>query len=315
MTNSILPLEPMTPISCGRLPTGEDWGYQLKWDGVRMISRIDSSGAVELFSRKMLSKKDVYPEIVARLKNLPADLYQGGLVLDGEAVVFDPAVGRPVFQLALQRERSQASRVVRQRWPVTYVLFDILYQDGEDLRSLPYLDRHRRLTGLFPERSPNLFVSDLFPDGEALWRWVEEHSWEGVVAKRLSSPYRTGKKHADWYKKKTALLLDVSIVGIVMRGGQPASMVMMDQHAYLGRVSLGLNDRDKQQLLQYAERYGGAPSPFANLPAELTRERIVWLKQPFPCRVTGLEITAAGLLRHPKLVNFALSSSHSSSPN
>jgi len=307
MTSNILPLEPMTPIRCERLPTGEDWGYQLKWDGVRIISRIDGSGTVDLFSRKMLNKNDVYPEIVSLLKELlPAEHIQGGLVLDGEAVVFDPALGRPVFQLALQRERSLASRTVRQRWPVTYVLFDILYHDGADLRSLPYLERHHRLTSLLPERRPNLFVSDLFPDGEALWRWVEEHGWEGVVAKRLSSPYRSGKKHSDWYKKKPALLLDVTIVGIVMRGGMPASMIMMDQHAYIGRVSLGLSDQDRLHLLKYTEKFGGAPSPFAALPAELARERIVWLSRPFPCRVTGLELTSAGLLRHPKLVNFRL---------
>jgi len=307
MTSSILPLEPMTPIRCERLPTGDEWGYQLKWDGVRIISHIDTSGSVHLYSRKMLGKNDVYPEIVALLQeHLPAEVRRGGLVLDGEAVVFDPQLQRPVFQLVLQRERSQASRIVRQRWPAAYVLFDILYIDGEDLRSLPYLERHRRLSGLLPERKPSLFVSDLFTDGEALWRWVEEHDWEGVVAKRLTSPYRSGKKHSDWYKKKTALLLDVSIVGIVMRSGQPASMVMMNEHGYLGRVSLGLSDRDKQMLLRYAEQYGGAPMPFASLPAELARERLVWLSRPFSCRVTGLEITAAGLLRHPKLMDFRL---------
>lgn len=303
----ILPLEPMKPISCERLPMGEEWGYELKWDGVRIISRIDSSGSVDLFSRNMLNKNDVYPEIITILQEtLTPEHYKGGLVLDGEAVVFDPTLNRPVFQLVLQRERSQASRIVRQRYPVIYVLFDILYMDGEDLRSLPYVTRRGRLSSLLSERKPTLFISDLFPDGGALWNWVEEHGWEGVVAKRLSSPYRTGKKHSDWYKKKTALLLDVTIVGIVMRSGQPASMVMMDQEAYIGRVSLGLSDQDKRQLQKYAERFGGAEPPFAALPAELTREQIVWLSQPFLCRVTGLEITAAGLLRHPKLVSFRL---------
>lgn len=306
-THDILPLDPMAPLRCEQLPEGEEWGYQLKWDGVRIISSIDGAGRVQLFSRKMLSKDHVYPEIIRMLGEVPPSSGSAGVtILDGEAVVFDPQLGRPVFQLALQRERSEASARTQQRWPITYVLFDILCRDGDDLRSLPYSERHRILLDAFPEKLPRLFVSDLFHDGAALWNWVEQMGWEGVVAKRLTSPYRTGKKHADWYKKKTALILDVSIIGIIVRGGHAASMVMLDRGSFLGRVSLGLDMADKAQLMRHAAAYGGAPAPFAKLPSELAKEQIIWLQRPFACRVTGLEITAAGLLRHPKIVSFKL---------
>lgn len=307
MTNRILPLDPMAPLRCEQLPEGEEWGYQLKWDGVRIISSIDSLGRIQLYSRKMLSKDMVYPEISRMLgEALDSDDVAGGIILDGEAVVFDPQLNRPVFQLALQRERSEASARTQQRWPITYVLFDILYRNGDDLRSLPYSERHRILQDVFPEMQPQLFVSDLFHDGAALWDWVEQKGWEGVVAKRLTSPYRPGKKHADWYKKKTAIILDVSIIGIIVRGGHAASMVMLDRGSFLGRVSLGLDTADKDQLMRYAAVYGGAPAPFSKLPSELAKDQIIWLQRPFTCRVTGLEITAAGLLRHPKIVRFEL---------
>lgn len=343
----ILPLEPMTPISCETLPSGEEWGYQLKWDGVRIISKIsigrnegsehrlehrsnhrsnhrsDSDHSehtdhrehsdmthpleIQLYSRKMLDKNLVYPEVVSLLREaVPPDLAAGGLILDGEVVVFDPEMQRPVFQLVLQRERFRASELARTKWPVTYVLFDLLYLNGEDLRPLPYSERHRRLQELFPERRSQLFVSDIFPDGASLWEWVSRNGWEGVVAKRLTSPYRIGKKHTDWYKKKTALLLDVTIAGVTIRGGHAASMVMLHDNMYLGRVSLGLDASDRERLLQYANTWGDAPPPFSRLPAELAKEEIIWLSKPFQTRVTGLEITAAGMLRHPKLVSFRL---------
>jgi len=319
MESDVLPLEPMAPIRCEALPEGDEWGYQLKWDGVRIISHIygkdeigSAVGAVDLYSRKMLNKNRVYPEIIRLLQGaLSPQTIAGGLILDGEAVVYDPQLQRPVFQLVLQRERSEASRLTQTRWPVTYVLFDILYRNGEDLRARPYSERHRILQELFPDRHPSLFVSDLFGDGELLWGWVEQNGWEGVVAKRLSSPYRIGKKHTDWYKKKTALLLDVKIVGIIVRGGHAASMVMIHEDMFLGRVSLGLNRHDKARLMDYAAVRGGAASPFPKLPAELTKDQIIWLREPFGCRVTGLEITAAGLLRHPKLVSFELPTSSS----
>lgn len=342
-TDRFLPFEPMTPIACDSLPEGDDWGYQLKWDGVRIISCINGSrvsgaddahdgarikralpdeartatskkrdaekgiGSIRLLSRKMLDKSRVYPEIIRYLRDsLTPEHTAGGIILDGEAVVFDPKLQRPVFQLVLQRERSEATNVALAKWPVVYVLFDILCLNGEDLRPLPYSERHRRLLALFPERRPHLFVSDLFSDGAALWDWVERNGWEGVVAKRLSAPYRSGKKHRDWFKKKTALTLDVTIAGIVVRGGQAASMVMLLGDVYVGRVSLGLSGDDRRRLLHYAGACGGARPPFSKLPAELSKEEIIWLNKPFRCRVTGLEITAAGVLRHPKLLSFDL---------
>lgn len=300
--------QPMTPIACNELPHGDEWGYQLKWDGVRILADIHyADRSIQLYSRQLLNKTAVYPEIVRMLDStLMTQQTSGGLVLDGEAVVFDPDKQRPVFQLALQRERSAGSSQIQKRYPVTYVLFDLLYMNGEDLRELPYSERHDQLKQLMPERLPQLFVSDLFSDGKLLWDWVQQQGWEGVVAKRLTSPYREGKKHADWFKKKTAIELDVSIFGLTVRGGYVASMLMRYEQAFIGKVSLGLNSEDKAHLMRYAERYGDGTNPFDKLPTELKKDKIVWLTKPFLCRVTGLELTSAGLLRHPKIVHFTL---------
>lgn len=328
--------EPMAPIASDELPLGPEWVYQLKWDGVRMLAEIKDNGSVQMHSRKLLSKNNVYPEIHHKLLEQAAAL--GPCLLDGEIVYWNGE--RPVFQKVLQRERAGGAR---QRPPVPmqadlahppslektnpwdehfgprlprlpdghmlYILFDLLSEEGIDLRPLPYQERYNRLAEkLEGLPSDSIILIDMYTDGEALWRWVDEHGWEGIVSKRLSSPYRQGKKHRDWLKKKTALLLDVGIIGVKRREGRAASLVMSDQGCFIGSVSLGLDEAMRQALgdmLQLKRKDAPSwPMPFASLPAELKGEDIIWLPSPLPCRVTGLELTSAGLLRHPKLVAF-----------
>ncbi|WP_229725545.1 ATP-dependent DNA ligase [Paenibacillus abyssi] len=299
----------MAPISDPLLPKGPEWGFQIKWDGVRILARIRRTGEVELYSRKLLLKNSVYPEITRLLSAKAAEL--GDCLLDGEIVYWDGE--RPNFQKVLQRERMRGTASAAgadQEGRIVYVLFDLLSEHGIDLRRLPYQERHERLAGKFASKEPELFVTDLFHDGDTLWQWVAERQWEGVVSKRLSSPYREGKKHRDWLKKKTALIIEVEIVGLKLREGKVASLVMALEGAYFGSVSLGLDEAMKrllhQQVISSAHSGSEAAgvSPFPALPKDLRGETIVWLKVPLPCRVTGLEMTSAGLLRHPKLVSF-----------
>ena len=293
-----LPREPMAPIARDDLPEGPDWGYQLKWDGVRGLAVVEN-GRAELYSRKLLRKDAVYPEIAARLSRL-----QGSYVLDGEIVWFDAALGRPVFQKVLQRERSRGAANAEAAAPLSYVLFDLLAANGEDLRRRPYAERYARLREQFPASGdPALFVTDLFADGKALWEWVEAHGWEGVVSKRLSAPYAEGKKHGDAYKKRAIRRFDAVCVGVVMRGGRAASLALTLNGAYFARASLGLTEASRALLTAYAARHPADASPFGGgaVPADLRRETVVWLARPFPVAVTGLEVTADGLLRHPKL--------------
>lgn len=289
----------MIPILKSELPTGDEWGYQLKWDGVRLIAQVDH-GEVRLYSRNMLPKTGVYPELAESLSQLSARC-----VLDGEAVVMHPVKGRPDFPSILKRERSAAGGR-RSRMPAAnalYVVFDLLQADDRDLRKLPYAERHRLLRELLPQPVGRLLPAELASDGASLWSWVETHGWEGVVSKRLSSPYREGKAHRDWFKRKTAQIYEVDIVGLTIRQGRVASLVMSLDGAYFGRVSLGLDEALKRTLAEYADACGDGPAPWPTQPADLRGERIRWLGRPFPCAVTGLEITDAGVLRHPKLAS------------
>src|SRR5690554_3497731 len=294
------PFEPMIPISKEDIPLGDDWGYQLKWDGVRIIAKIHE-GVVALYSRSRLNKNTVYPEMVHYL----SQAVNTSCILDGEMIVFDEQKQRPVFQKVLQRGRQ-----IRSSPSVSYVLFDILQLQEQDLSSLPYSQRFEHLKSLFPERSPQLFISDLFSNGPTLWEWVCEHQWEGMVSKKLSSPYRTGKKHQDSFKKKTAQYHHVSIIGIRLNKGIVASLVMTLEGQYFGKVSIGLNMLQKQRLVDYAQQHTSQSMPFKTMPRELIGNELIWLDKPFSCSVKGLEVTDAGLLRHPQIIDFTTSTSN-----
>lgn len=360
-----LPEHPMAPITINELPRGEDWGYQLKWDGVRILARIEGSASgrpsscnsvpldgscadIQLYSRNMLVKNAIYPEVVNLLSSLSRA--NDSCLLDGEVVWWDGE--RPNFQQVLKRERSRGghktssaqlppnvvdsrhaapNRVLEtargsasvdsslsERQPlsstsagaggIVYVLFDLLADESGDLRHLPYSERYQRLKQRYSSNHPRLIITDLFLDGEALWKWVESNRWEGVISKRLSSPYREGKKHRDWFKKKTALAIDVDIIGLKLRNGGIASLVMAYNGQYFGSVSLGLNEELRRTIAaafrSFQPESVGGRCPFPAIPDDLKRETIQWLPMSFKCRVTGLEITAAGQLRHPKLVTF-----------
>jgi len=291
----LLPKEPMAPISTEKIETGDDWGYQLKWDGVRILAGIEH-GQVSLYSRKLLDKTTLYPEVVAALSTLQHDR----LLLDGEVVYFHPELGRPVFQKVLQRERS---RSVRSGAPhFTYVLFDILADGDKDMRKLPYLDRHHRLKEIV-SNTPGILTADLFLEGESLWAWAEERGWEGIVMKRLSSPYREGKKHRDWYKKKIAITMQAEAVALIIREGRVASLVLADEeNNYIGRASLGLNEQTKQRLLEYAGLHPSGAG-WHTLHADLKKEQLAWLSKPLTATVTFLEWSQDGMMRHPKLLS------------
>ncbi|MEC0246445.1 DNA ligase [Paenibacillus chitinolyticus] len=292
------PFLPMSPILTNTLPEGDEWMYQLKWDGFRILAFVDN-GKVELFSKKMLSKNRNYPDLIEALEKLT-----GTFVLDGEAVILDPATGRPSFQKMQQRDKLTDPALIRRavaREPVHYMLFDVLQIGEEDLRGIPFKERFRRLEELAAGWKPPLYRTDLYGDAGTLWEWVTANEWEGVIAKRAGSLYREGKEHKDWFKRKRAVRHEVQAVGFLLKEGRLASLVMSREGRYFGRVSSGLNERVKRELRglktgRIIEDY------FMGTPEGLRSAEVLWLEQPLTILVTGREVTESGLLRHPKLL-------------
>ncbi|MHA6484526.1 ATP-dependent DNA ligase [Paenibacillus sp. strain BS8-2] len=289
--NIPLPRVPMSPIASPVIPLGPDWVYQLKWDGVRTIARLDGQGGVELFSKRMALKNSIFPGIVSLLEPLRI----GPCLLDGEIVYFDG--NRPNFQ---RGKLMGQSRLHKEN--LVYVLFDLLHADGEELRERSLRERFSRLSAKFPDKHPRLFISDLYADGSALWDWVVEKDWEGVVSKRADSTYVEGKRHENWFKKRKELRLVADVVGLKRHSGTIASLVLRYEGRYIGHVA-GLDQSSKSLLAQFAEQHPG-PCPFDKLTPGMSKADVQWLGTPFPCRVAALEFTESGILRQPRLLGF-----------
>ncbi len=289
----------MSPILQSNLPVGEEWLYQLKWDGYRVIAKIED-GKANLYSKKMLSLNTVFPEIIEALSTM-----NGNYILDGEAILLDKSTGKPSFQQLQKRGRMRDPKLIQsasEREPVSYIVFDLLQYGDEDVRKLPFEERNQRLKELAQDWKHPLYTTDTFHDGEVLWDWVVDQQLEGVVAKKSFSPYREGKDHHDWLKCKTSVQLEVDIVGILIKNGVISSLAMSKEGHYFGRISSGLNHSSKQQFMML-QATANQQDYFDVLPEGLRRTTIHWLNNSLKAHVTGLEITASGQLRHPKLIS------------
>lgn len=192
-----------------RVPTTGDWQYQPKFDGYRLLAdtapltppapRVSAAPArgrqtipVALRTRYGADATQWFPELHPILAGLG-----GRHVLDGEVTVLD-ARGVSDFN------RLHA-RALRRGWapgcdPVVYAVFDLLVHDGRDIRALPLEARRERLRALLAGTPQLLFVDDT-PDATALWALVLAMQLEGMVGKRLGSPYVAGAS-SDWIKIK-----------------------------------------------------------------------------------------------------------------
>ncbi len=289
----------MAPLLQDDLPVGDEWKYQLKWDGVRVIA-VNRFGKVTLYSKNMQILNHSFPELVNYLQQIRINC-----ILDGEAVVIEPTKQHPDFHSILKRlryKKNAAPGLAIQQLPVTYALFDIISIRDKDLRSSKLTDRFAQLQELFPNRMEQCLVTDLFDHGEALLEWVKQHQWEGVVCKKANSLYREGKNHADWFKTKIMQTFAVKVVGYTVNEGRLASLVMTLDDIYCGKVSAGLNQKIKKQILELKTIAAISSIPL-ELPKDITPSNICWLTNPLVAVVTSLDITDQGILRHPKIVD------------
>jgi bifunctional non-homologous end joining protein LigD len=295
---------PMLAVA-GALPLpAEDhlWGYEFKWDGVRAMAAV-RSGVLGLTSRKGTDITVRYPEVA----RLPEALAGHDAVVDGEIVAMDDA-GRPDFGALQNRMHRIGPEVVRMAAakPVSYLVFDLLSWDGEDLRERPYAERRERLDALGLAGHRWVATPWFRGSGEEVRAASEENGLEGVVAKRLSSPYRPGVRSPDWRKVKNfrsqAVVVGGWRPGQGRRAGTIGSLLFgvpddEGRLVYAGHVGTGFTDsvlRDLQRMLTPR-----ATSPFAGtLPREVTRDAH-WVEPDLVGEVAFAVWTAEGRLRHP----------------
>lgn len=271
--------------------------FEIKWDGVRAMTYVEAGGH-RMHGRRRRDLAGRYPEL-AFLGGLP-----GGLVLDGELVVLQPD-GRPDFRAMLARENAGPTRVAAaaRQHPVVYVVFDLLYEGGASLLATPLHERRARLERLVAATGhARLVLSDgVAGAGLALFDAVRARGLEGIVGKRLDSPYLPGERTDAWQKMKLVQQLHCLVLGYEPDGALDFKSLIIatdvdGELRCVGKVGSGIGEAERRELRQrlFASR---APRPLID-----PGMKGEWIAPGLFCTVNFLEWTASGSLRAPVFV-------------
>lgn len=279
-----------------------DWMFELKLDGYRMLGAKTGPG-VRLLTRNGNDATRSFPELARALKALPI----ADAVIDGEVVMHDPA-GRPDFQRLQNRARLRRAVDVKGaslRRPATFYAFDLPGLCGHDLRALPVEKRKELLRDLLPPVGPLRYVEDFREQGEALYEQVIDLGLEGIVGKRLGSPYRKGRSDA-WRKVRAERTADLVIVGFTAPKGSRSGLGALHLAAmddgelrYAGRVGTGFTDAQLATLRDTLSPLATDDSPAGGSPKDASS---TWVEPRQVAEVRFLEWTNDRLLRHPVFV-------------
>jgi bifunctional non-homologous end joining protein LigD len=288
----------MLATSIAALPRGPGWAFEFKWDGVRALLDVTDDG-VRIRSRAGNEITAAYPELAAQAADL------GDALLDGEIVAF--VEGRPSFDALQSRMHVRSAGDARRLAavvPVTFVAFDVLRRFGLDLTSRPYSERRATLERWAAER-PDWVLSPAFDDGPATERAAREHQLEGVVAKRLDSPYRPGARSPDWLKLRFARTGEFVVVGWEGSAERPdeLSSVVLACYAdgvltFAGKAGSGLTGATAKRLRGMLVERGDCPLD-AVPPPSPGRRVVHWVDPAVVVEIEFANWTDERRLRHP----------------
>jgi bifunctional non-homologous end joining protein LigD len=269
-------------------PRAGDFVYERKLDGLRAIA-VRNGTDVELWSRGHQSFNRRFAKIVEALAALLVDNF----TLDGEIVAYD---GEQTSFALLQAPGSSAQPV--------YEVFDVLHLLGNDTRKMPLADRRRLVAELFEADDLLRPVEILSGDPDRLLRTACRKGWEGLIAKRAESPYRSGRS-PDWRKLKCSASQELVIGGYTEPQGKRSQLgaILVGYYEndgrlhYAGKVGTGFSEATLLDLGSKLARRPRQESPFVDTPRVKGAH---WAKPDLVANIGFSEWTAAGKLRHPR---------------
>jgi bifunctional non-homologous end joining protein LigD len=279
-------------------PNEDDYGFEVKWDGIRAIVYSGAGeGDIRIENRNLRDITFKYPELHP-LAGLNA-------VIDGEIVALD-AKGRPSFERLQGRMHLSTEAAVHARMgdiPVRYMAFDLIWHDGSDLTELPYTERRAALDALGLEAQYWQTPAWRIGEGTALLAAAKAQALEGIMAKRLDSPYCPGKRTSHWLKIKAKLRQELIIAGWLPGEGRRTDTLgalllgYYDGHVlrYAGRAGTGFKEHDLTMLMKELKARARDRSPFEP-PPEPPRQAI-FVEPELVAEVEFTEWTREGILR------------------
>lgn len=286
-------IKPMLIGAEGDAFDSHDYLYELKLDGERCISYLDSDGT-DLRNKRNIKMLPKVPELSEIHRQI-----QCRCILDGElAVIHD---GKPDFFLI--QKRSMMSNPMKielesQRHPACFTAFDILYYDDHLVTDLPLTERKKLLESVIKEESAR-FARSRYIEGQgiAFYQLAEAQDLEGIVAKRKDSKYYFDKRTKDWIKCKNLKDSDYVVCGYIPKENCMTSIVLGQyrdgQLIYKGHVTLGVGGESFRRIWEL----GRLHLPPMTVPEG--NENAVWVQPELVCTVKYMMKTGSGGLRHP----------------
>src|SRR5216684_2087251 len=291
-------VEPMLATLSDRAFSDPNWLFEIKWDGVRALARIEN-GNLTLRSRTGADITKRYPE----LASLPEALSAHEAILDGEIVALD-AHGHSDFERLQERMHVRApSEHLRAQIPAVYFVFDLLYCDGYDLRKSSLLERKQLLSRLLLTSERFRYSDHQLEKGKELFELAEKNGLEGILAKRTDSPY-TSDRSPYWMKLKITKTVD-AVVGGWTEARTPAipfgslllGLYEGKKLRFIGHVGSGFDANKLKQLSARLKGLAASTCPFDAVPE--TNEKPTWVSPALVARVKFSGWTDEHSLRHP----------------
>jgi len=276
------------------------WLFETKWDGVRAIGSIGADRSVELISRTGHDLLRQFPEF----DNLASAFAGLPIVVDGEIVSLDRAEKSSFQRLQARLNRQSPSSALIGEVPATYVVFDLLYAFGRDLRAQPLESRKALLQrALRPSVKNVVYSRHVVGAGVKAYRSAAKRGLEGIIAKRVDSPYRETRSR-DWLKIKTQHEQEFVIGGWTdPRGSREQFGALLlgyytdGELTYAGHVGTGFDRKSLVAVMAQLNQVSAERCPFSKEPR--TRGRRHWVRPKLVAQIKFGEWTRDGSLRQP----------------
>jgi len=291
-------LVPMLATLSERPFSDPRWLFEIKWDGVRALARIED-GKLKLRARSGSDITSQYPDLAGLL-----GAFSGHQALiDGEIAVLD---GRGHSDFGKLQERVHVrnpGQKLLSEFPVVYYAFDLLYCDGYDLQAAPLLER-KQLLQRFLHTSQKIRYSDhQMEKGKELFELAKQNGLEGIVAKRLDGQYVSGRS-TNWLKLKTSKTLDAVVGGwsASRAAGAPFGSLLLGLYEgkklrFIGHAGSGFDAKAHKEVAAKVKELEVAKCPFEVVPQTNAKEN--WVMPSLVARVRFSGWTQANRLRHP----------------
>ncbi len=296
--NQPLPTNPITPMLARLIASpfdGDDWFFEIKWDGYRAIAETRKNGLL-FYSRHANSFINDYSQIADELSQIRFEA-----IFDGEIVALDTD-GRADFGALQNYQRTKKGLLI-------YFIFDLLYFEGYDLKNLPLYKRKSILKQILPPFSHIHYCEHIEKEGKAFFNAAKENHLEGIVAKNKNSPYIPGNRSQYWQKIKITLNQEFVIGGFTeprsSRTGIGSLLLGVYDNSdliYVGNVGSGFTSEEMLSLRETLENLKTKDSPFKSAPFRGTE--CIWIRPELVCEVQFAEWTSDGILRHPAFKGF-----------